>query len=831
MSYTDNVIHTIGAMQTLIENFPMSLLDLYKGKTYTSVFEFLIDILQACGVNINSIIESLIETLYGVKVNLDDIPEFLENLVLDGVDNKTEQSEFLKAMEANIKLFLMLFLTKIFTCSAIPELPNRYMDKPCYNSFFTYTDDEKTKEEQKSKLRLWMSEKEGGIGEYPLHFLIPISYIDPMGIFDVTPTTSEGRLYYRLEGGDVYYQKISGETQNLLGFNKISKNNPVNVFLDLTETGKEIIFKVDYPILENITISVGYISHNNPQLQIWTTTIEMGNINSNKNLFLTPTNKGHINIIKWITINGQEGKTNDSTSITLSKKMSEKTIKFWNDSEAYSLRDLVKWGDDLNDVILSLSNENYNNLEYYYKKQQYSKNYINATRLQSKPSDNIVTEKSPDFIVVYEGENPNELYKSYDMNAFLWYCIKKGSKLSNTEINHMMWDNRLTNNFINPNEWYNSKLEGVEECEFNEVVNPGHFPILQVKPVKNGFNALDISFPAQKYFKPKLRYAKLNGNPKLPMYSFTRNASIFTFNQDYLESIQILDAKQMLAGTIRYLLGYIYDVGSTLQENFTKKIIEQRLYSAVKNVVSADDMEVEDCYFSFSNDDFNFMLEEMNLAKYNATRNNDTTTTRVHDVKDYINQINNINNNANSEGTTATIKKLINDVTYNGENSEYEIAYGFNDGFDGELLKKLIWAISMPIIESIFSPQVMLLIMINLKMAGLIKFEENTPPDFLSILNIMFKKLFELGIPIIKYLKDMIVELLLKLLYEVIMPLIAKFIALINLEKIQDWLDVLLAALASLPNFKLQRIPGQIDDVNYADITSEQSIPESTLTC
>ena len=57
MSSTAKVLGTIGALNTLIENFPMSILDLFKGKTYTSVFEFIIDVLYACGVPTNEIIE------------------------------------------------------------------------------------------------------------------------------------------------------------------------------------------------------------------------------------------------------------------------------------------------------------------------------------------------------------------------------------------------------------------------------------------------------------------------------------------------------------------------------------------------------------------------------------------------------------------------------------------------------------------------------------------------------------------------------------------------------------------------------------------------------
>ena len=56
MTPTDKVLGQIAAMSTFIENFPMSILDMMQGKTYTSIFDFMIDVLVACGVDINDIL-------------------------------------------------------------------------------------------------------------------------------------------------------------------------------------------------------------------------------------------------------------------------------------------------------------------------------------------------------------------------------------------------------------------------------------------------------------------------------------------------------------------------------------------------------------------------------------------------------------------------------------------------------------------------------------------------------------------------------------------------------------------------------------------------------
>jgi hypothetical protein len=70
MKSTDKVLGTISAIDTFLENFPMSLLDMSKGKTYTSIFDFMIDVLVACGVNVEDIIQRLLKKCMDLKRRL-----------------------------------------------------------------------------------------------------------------------------------------------------------------------------------------------------------------------------------------------------------------------------------------------------------------------------------------------------------------------------------------------------------------------------------------------------------------------------------------------------------------------------------------------------------------------------------------------------------------------------------------------------------------------------------------------------------------------------------------------------------------------------------------
>lgn len=96
-------------------------------------------------------------------------------------------------------------------------------------------------------------------------------------------------------------------------------------------------------------------------------------------------------------------------------------------------------------------------------------------------------------------------------------------------------------------------------------------------------------------------------------------------------------------------------------------------------------------------------------------------------------------------------------------------------------------------------------------------------------------KIFTLIKSIILFVKDKLIELLLRLIYVYILPKIIKWKALLVLEYITYWLTILQAALNCLPTFKF-KLPkalskSSIDEVDYADIIPSQDTPESTSQC
>ena len=864
MAPTDKVLGQIAAMNTFIENFPMSILDMMQGKTYTSVFDFMIDVLAACGVDMNEITQFLLDKIYGVEATINNGLEGFYEKLKSGAVEIENQSEFLEALEYGIKGIFMALLSSIFTCSAIPVLPNKMFDGPNRISF----------NGNKSKAFDFLQTKDTFEP-----FLVPTSVIDPMGLLDINPTSTDGRMFYAIEGGDRYYKKEWVPHSEYVKVKEIQTKDEtieVPIFVDEPLFDKQIgvgiknthkaadetdedgnkFYIVGGTATKDITIHLSYSPYASKSLYTWQGVIPKGETETTEEWICSPIDMygaGQRSIIKSISVNNNGGSVDlgDKTWVYLSSGASADFMSVWSGNGLTS----INWSAENNSTTKIESAETktvtkdeeveveQEIIKYWHEYVEIPASAVSieeVERVNFVPTSDITLDDA-EYIVFYDGLNPNLLYKSMDMNAFIWYCLHKGMKTPQIEYNHMMWDSRVSatkngngrKSAEEWNEWYNSKTGYTEEFKYfgsTIVEDTPLFPIMQLEGQGMAENLLKIHIPAQRYFLPKIRTANIEGT-EIPKHAF--NASMYKYNWDYLNNIQILKPKLLLVGLCESLLGFSLSQISSTNINFTKKLIEAKLSSAIKSVVEANDMEVEDCYTEFSNDEINTMLEEMLLSRYNATTyGGETSTVRVHDTKKYIAMLDQVNANASVEGNMTSITKLVTEVTTN-PGAEGSIDYGIKIDYDANILKKLLWAIVMPLLMSIFTPQVMLLLYMNFELMGVTKMSNFNGQDFTKIINLIMNKIFGLLKSIILFIKDKIVELLLTLFYEKILKTLMQYQAILLLESITFWMAILKDAISCIPRFKFKRnkIIGAIEDVNYADIIPSQDSPESTSSC
>ena len=122
---TQRILARLNAMLTLTDKFPMGILSSIRWKTYTSIFDYIIDVLAELGCDPKEILQELIMELFGMVIPLkNNAFQSVADMKFDG-----DVSTFLKNLEDSTKVILMNVLTGIFSCSAIPEIPNKDMDE------------------------------------------------------------------------------------------------------------------------------------------------------------------------------------------------------------------------------------------------------------------------------------------------------------------------------------------------------------------------------------------------------------------------------------------------------------------------------------------------------------------------------------------------------------------------------------------------------------------------------------------------------------------------------------------------------------------------------
>lgn len=448
------------------------------------------------------------------------------------------------------------------------------------------------------------------------------------------------------------------------------------------------------------------------------------------------------------------------------------------------------------------------------------------------------SEVGSNFYAVEDELTVNQLYKTNDLNTFMWYIINRSLVAPQTEINKNMWDSRVlaqkndayTRQTSDDWEaWLNSKPSGSSAFTYDDMNEyyldgengtmgcPLH-PILQFKPSDAyGFN---VQFPAQTY--------------RIEEGLF--NKTIYDFNYDYLKNIKIFDVKSIITNMINNFLNYELKLSVGLNYSVQQQVIEAKISEVIKRIMEQEDVATTDCFYSFSNEGLSEAMRNTELQKYNAMKLKDAGVPAVErDPSVGLEALNEINSSATINEKISTIKKTVTDLSVtpaSGGYMEYSDRLDVSLGYNADYISRFVNALIEPIVMQVMSPKVLLLFYIDFHVMGIID-SNSFRMDKNKVFDFIFKKMITMIASLVTCVKDKVIQILMDAFAEQIKDIMEKYNIVVVKELLESYRFLLAEALAYLPtfDFSMNRVAGQLDEVTYADITKEKTIPDENKTC
>jgi len=284
--------------------------------------------------------------------------------------------------------------------------------------------------------------------------------------------------------------------------------------------------------------------------------------------------------------------------------------------------------------------------------------------------------------------------------------------------------------------------------------------------------------------------------------------TVFEFNYDYVMSIKLFDAKVLAHSLMESVLNTNLGIGvnmSIRHQEGTETIKE-----IIKNILETDDSEINDCYYSFDNTKYDSLLRK---AEEKRARQQ-----RFGNVTHEIGMFDSVNDILNEYDANAELHQQI-DVLHRAiTQAAVTVSEGVSDRdkFDVEFnfIFDLIEALTTAIVNGILSPKVLMLLEVNQKIMGG-TWEKFTMKDLIEALRVII-------VAIIKEIRDMVIQELLKLVLKVLEPIIQTIAALLLREQLESYADAILEIIRNCPfiwfRFGNQYQDTKLDTVDYADI-------------
>ena len=289
--------------------------------------------------------------------------------------------------------------------------------------------------------------------------------------------------------------------------------------------------------------------------------------------------------------------------------------------------------------------------------------------------------------------------------------------------------------------------------------------------------------------------------------------TLIEFNTDYVMSLKLFDSKTLAAQLIDALTGCI---SIDLNLSYEQLLIKYETQKMVQSVIESDDSVVSDCFFTFTNADYDKMLQKAELTReglYSMDTDNPTGV-RI-DAESILNSLNTINAGSSKETVQTVIEGALTEISGMISDVNYEEKDKLN--FDAQInfIENIMNNLAYVIVMSILSPKVYLVFAINLQILG--QSTSFSLSDFIE-------KYRQMIVEMIRAVRDALIQYLVDELMKILADLAKEVAIKLTVEQVQYYMR-LIRRLIDCFRSKRGDLDFNIDNVNYADILEEVGEP------
>ena len=333
---------------------------------------------------------------------------------------------------------------------------------------------------------------------------------------------------------------------------------------------------------------------------------------------------------------------------------------------------------------------------------------------------------------------------------------------------------------------------------------------IQPSPCTTGDTNITYVLDADTNIKINIRTGKVTteGDVRPYLIECYKGLTVYEFNYDFVMGMKLFDAKVMATT----LLDTLVNTRLGINLNIAKKHEEatDKIKEIIKNIINSDDSSVEDCYFSFDNQKYDELLKESEkrrAAQYNFGNSN----TSMGDFSAVRSILEEYDDAATLEEQVEVISRAITQASVTiSDGADDSDKYGIEFGFVFDLIENLVLAI----VNAVLTPKVLLLLEVNRQIMGG-NWKAFTIEDLL-------KAMQGIIISIIKEVRDLVIQELLKLVLKYLQPLKEMIESILLREQIENYTAAINDIIRNCPviwfEFGNQNLETKLDTVDYADI-------------